>query len=253
MKITILGSGTSGGVPMIACNCDVCSSNDQRDKRLRSSILITINNKNFAVDAGPDFRQQMLTAKVKKLHAIVFTHQHRDHTAGLDDIRAFNFFMKQPMPVYATKQVQQSLKLEYHYIFEKQWYPGLPDIKFNTINILPFLIDDVEITPILAHHYKLPVFGFRINNFTYITDANKIADEEKEKIKNSEILIINALRKEKHISHFNLEEALQLIEELKPGKTYLTHISHQMGKHESIEKNLPPNVFLAYDGLEIQL
>lgn len=253
MIITILGSGTSGGVPMIGCNCEVCSSKDPRDNRLRASILLQINNKNFVFDSGPDFRQQMLREKINTLDAIIFTHAHRDHTAGLDDVRAYNYFQQKEIDVYANSETEASLRKEYYYVFSDKWYPGLPKVNFCSIDKTPFSIENVLFTPIEVMHYKMKVFGYRINDFTYITDANFIAEEEKAKIKGSKILILNALRKEKHISHFNLEEALQLIAELKPEKTYLTHLSHQMGKHVNVEKELPPGVFIAFDGLKIEI
>jgi phosphoribosyl 1,2-cyclic phosphate phosphodiesterase len=251
--IRVLGSGTSGGIPMIGCNCPVCASTDSRDKRLRSSILIETPEFNYAIDAGPDFRQQMLRENVKKLEAIVFTHPHRDHTAGLDDIRAFNFFQKKPMDLYLTEAVEVSLKKEYHYIFEGGWYPGLPEIRFFNISNRPFYINETKFIPIEVQHYKMPVFGYRINNFTYITDANAISQEEKQKIIGTKVLIINALRQEPHISHFSLQEALQIIDEVKPEMAYLTHISHQMGLHAEVEAGLPANVRLAYDGLAIEV
>ena len=253
MIITILGSGTSGGVPMIGCHCEVCSSGDSRDKRLRTSILLQINNKNFVFDAGPDFRQQMLREKVDTLEAIIFTHPHRDHTAGLDDVRAYNHFQQKAMDIYVTAETENSLRKEYHYVFYDVWYPGLPKINFCPITNTPFNISEITFIPIEVMHYKMKVFGYRIEDFTYITDANFISNEEKSKIFGCKVLILNALRKEKHISHFNLEEALQLIEELKPEKAYLTHLSHQMGKHAEVTKELPENVFIAYDGLQIEL
>lgn len=238
---------------MIGCPCEVCKSPDSRDKRLRSSISIEINNQTLVIDAGPDFRQQMLRAEIDRLDAILFTHAHRDHTAGLDDIRAYNFFMKQPMAIYATEETQRSLQLEYHYAFADQYYPGLPEFKFFTFQNQPFYIGDVRIIPVEVMHYKMKVYGFRINNFTYITDANMIAHDEMEKIKGSKVLILNALRKEAHISHFNLQEALDLIAEIKPEKAYLTHLSHQMGKHADIERELPDGVMLGFDGLRLEL
>jgi phosphoribosyl 1,2-cyclic phosphate phosphodiesterase len=254
MEITFLGTGTSQGVPVIACNCKVCKSNDLKDKRLRTSVMISFNNKNIVIDTGPDFRQQMLRENVQHLDAILFTHEHKDHIAGLDDIRAFNYQTKKDMPIYATKQVQIGLKKEFHYIFSNFDYPGIPKVNLQTINHnKPFELFNNNITPIEVMHYKLPVTAYRINNFTYITDANYISEAEKEKIKGTDVLVINALRKEKHISHFTLDEALELINEIKPKKAYLTHISHLLGKHQDISKELPENVFLAYDGLKIKV
>lgn len=238
---------------MIGCSCPVCQSPDSRDKRLRSSILIEVHGKHLVVDAGPDFRQQMLREQVNKLDAILFTHQHRDHTAGLDDIRAYNFFQGKPMDIYLNAEVEASLRKEYHYVFEHGGYPGLPEMRFFPIENRPFFVDEIKITPVEVMHYKLRVFGFRINNFTYITDANYISDPELEKIKGSEVLIINALRREKHISHFTLDEALEVIKKVAPGKAYLTHMSHQMGAHAEVNLELPGGVELAWDGLQINI
>lgn len=253
MIIRVLGSGTSGGIPMIGCTCKVCSSNDPRDKRLRSSILIQISGCNYAIDAGPDFRQQMLREQISQLDAIIFTHPHRDHTAGLDDVRAFNFFQKKPMDLYLTEAVEASIRKEYHYVFDGGWYPGLPELRFFNITNRPFYIGETKFQPVEVMHHKMAVFGYRIQNFCYITDANYISDIEKEKLKNVKVLIINALRKETHMSHFNLTEALALIDEVKPEMAFLTHISHQMGLHADISQELPHNVQLAYDGLKIEL
>lgn len=249
MKITLLGTGTSQGVPVISCTCIVCRSDDPKDSRLRTSLLIEDGEDVFLIDCGPDFRQQLLRENVTRLDALIFTHEHKDHTAGLDDIRAFNYTQRKPMDVYATKQVQKALRQQYGYIFEEHKYPGIPDLNLITIHNEPFTINQTTFLPIQVLHYHLPVLGFRIEGFTYITDANNIPEKEKEKIRGTDILVINALRKEPHISHFTLDEALQLIEELKPGKAYLTHISHQMGLHEEVEKSLPENIHLAYDGI----
>jgi phosphoribosyl 1,2-cyclic phosphate phosphodiesterase len=252
MKITFLGTGTSQGVPVITCKCEVCQSSNIKDKRLRTSILINYNKKNIVIDTGPDFRQQMLTNHIEKLDAVLFTHEHKDHIAGLDDIRAFNYQSKQDMPIYATEQVQAGLKKEFHYIFSDFKYPGIPKVDLNTIhNFKPFQLFDKTITPIEVMHYKLPVTAFRIDNFTYITDANFISDSEKEKLKGTEVLVVNALRKEEHISHFTLQQALDLIAEVKPKKAYLTHISHLLGTHDDVSLELPENVSIAYDGLVI--
>ncbi len=253
MKITVLGSGTSQGVPVIGCQCEVCLSADERDKRLRSSVLIETGTKTFVVDTGPDFRQQMLRADVRSLDGVLFTHEHKDHVAGLDDIRAFNFVQKKEMTVYATPQVQEALKRDFHYAFADVKYPGVPRIHLETISSNAFEAEGVLIRPIQVLHYKLPVLGFRIGDFTYITDANQIPEEEKKKIYGTKVLIINALRKTDHISHFTLEEALEVIDEFKPQKAYITHISHQMGLHASVSHELPEGVYLAYDQLEISL
>ncbi len=254
MKVTVLGSGTSQGVPVIACECEVCKSTNTKDKRTRCSILIETNSKKIVIDTGPDFRYQMLRADVKDLDAVLFTHEHKDHLAGLDDIRAFNFKRGgKPMDVFANEDVQKALKREYSYIFAKNKYPGIPKINLKSISNKPFLIDDLEVIPIEVLHYKLPVLGFRVKDFAYVTDANFISEEEKEKLKNLDALILNALRKTEHISHFNLEQAIELIHELKPKRAYLTHISHLMGKHEEVSKELPHGIEIAYDGLKINL
>lgn len=253
MKVIILGSGTSQGVPLITCQCKVCSSNDPRDNRLRCSILIEHRDQTIVIDTGPDFRQQMLRAKVKKLDAVVFTHSHKDHIAGMDDIRAFNYSQKRDMDVYASQDVEEALKREFFYVFMTEKYPGVPSVQLHTIRNESFQIADVQLQPIAVWHHKMPVFGFRIGNFAYITDANLIPAQEMEKLQGLDILILNALRKESHISHFNLEQALEIIDQLKPKKAYLTHISHQFGLHAEEEALLPHNVFLAYDGLELQL
>lgn len=253
MKITFLGTGTSQGVPLIACECEVCKSQDLRDKRLRCSILVESKGKTIVVDTGPDFRQQMLRENVKRIDAVLFTHEHKDHIAGLDDIRAFNFILKKRMQVFASQRVQDAIKREFAYIFADFKYPGIPEIDLITIENTNFQVEDVAVIPIQVMHYKLPVFGFRFGDFVYITDANLIAPEEKEKIKGCKVLVINALRRQAHISHFTLAEALELIEELKPEKAYLTHISHQLGKHQDVANELPANVFQAYDGLVLEI
>lgn len=253
MKITFLGTGTSQGVPVIACNCEVCLSENPKDKRLRTSILIEDKGQIIVIDTGPDFRQQMLRANVQHLDAVVFTHEHKDHVAGLDDVRAFNFKQKKDMPIYATAEVQSALVREFHYAFSEYKYPGVPQLKLKTINDANFKIGNVELTPINVWHYKMPVKAFRVGNFTYITDANKIEDEELEKIRGSEVIVINALRKTDHISHFKLSEAIDLLQELKPKKAYLTHISHLLGKHDDVQKELPDFIQIAHDTLEINL
>jgi phosphoribosyl 1,2-cyclic phosphate phosphodiesterase len=251
--VTFLGTGTSQGVPVIACNCHVCTSADHRDKRLRSSILIKTVDKTIVIDTGPDFRYQMLRAHVQHLDAIVFTHEHKDHIAGLDDIRAFNYKQKKPIDVYASTRVENALKREFYYIFEEPHYPGVPEITIHDIEIEPFLIGKTQFTPIEVMHYKLPVLGFRINDFTYITDAKTVSDTEKEKIKGSKILVINALQKNSHISHFTFNEAILFANEMGAEKTYFTHISHNLGLHTEISAELPSNIELAYDGLELTI
>lgn len=253
MKITFLGTGTSQGVPVIACTCEICRSLDYRDKRLRSSVLIETDEQNLIVDTGPDFRQQMLRARVKKLDAVLFTHAHKDHTAGMDDIRSFNFLQKKEMPLYGQEQTLEQIKTEFAYIFSGSTYPGLPQVSLNSIENKPFEIDGTCVTPIEVLHHKLPVFGYRIGNFTYITDANFIAEDEKKKIEGSEIIVLNALQKTEHISHFTLDQAVELLQELKPKKAYLTHISHKLGLHAEVSKELPENIHLAYDGLTVSI
>lgn len=253
MRVTFLGTGTSQGVPVIGCTCQVCRSVDFRDKRLRTSIHIDIDQKSLVVDTGPDFRQQMLREKISSLDAILYTHEHKDHTAGLDDIRPFNFRQKCDMPIYGRQQVIDQLKIEYAYAFGEKKYPGVPQLLTHTIHNQPFAVEGIMVNPIEVSHYKLPVFGFRIENFTYITDASYISPEEKEKIHGSDVLVLNCLQKENHISHFTLAEALEIIRELKPRKTYLTHISHKLGLHDETTKELPEGVELAYDGLKIDL
>lgn len=252
IKVNFLGTGTSQGVPIIACNCPVCTSPDHKDKRLRSSVLLTINNDlNIIIDTGPDFRQQMLRSQTQHLEAVLFTHAHRDHTAGLDDIRAFNHKTDTDMPIYAEERVLEQLKLEFHYIFSDFKYPGIPRVEAKIIDETPFYIKDFKIIPIRALHYKLPVLGFRIEDFTYITDAKYIEDSEIEKIKGSKVLVINALQHEPHISHFTFEEALNFAQKVQATHIYFTHISHKLGKHEDVSKLLPHNISLAYDELEI--
>jgi len=254
MKITILGSGTSQGVPVIACACDVCVSTDSLDKRLRASILISDKDENFVIDTGPDFRQQMLRAHVKSLRAIIYTHEHKDHIAGMDDVRAFNYREERDMEIFCTERVENALKREFHYVFSNDKYPGIPTVQLNRIENKSFqLPDGPMLTPVEVMHYKMPVFGYRINDFTYITDAKTIAPAEIEKVKGTKVLIVNALHRSAHISHFNLDEALAFIALIQPEKAYLTHISHLFGKHHEIEESLPENVFVAYDGLEIEL
>ncbi len=253
IKATFLGTGTSQGVPVVACDCEVCSSADSKNKRLRSSLLLEINGQNLVIDAGPDFRQQMLREKVKSLRAILLTHEHVDHIFGLDDIRAYNWIQKNPMEIYAEERVQQAIKRIFSYVFADYKYPGIPKMYLRDVNNAPFAIDTIQVMPIRSYHHKLPVFGYRIGDLTYITDSNFIPEKEMEKVFGSKILIINALQKKKHISHFNLDEALKIIERVKPERAFLTHISHNMGLHARVQQELPENVSLAYDGLTVRL
>lgn len=238
---------------MIACTCPVCLSEDAKDKRLRSSILIESETCTLVVDTTPDFRYQMLRSNVKNLEGILFTHPHKDHVAGLDDIRAYNYFQNRPMKVYANEMTQAALKREFAYIFAENKYPGIPDIRLHDIPAETFVIDDIPVTPIQVWHLRMPVLGFRFGDFTYITDANRIDEQEKEKIRGSKILVLNALRKEKHISHFNLTEAIALVQELGIPEAYFTHISHQLGRHEDVCRELPPGIHLAHDTLRLEL
>jgi phosphoribosyl 1,2-cyclic phosphate phosphodiesterase len=251
LKITFLGTGTSSGVPMIGCECEVCTSIDKKDNRLRSSILVQSANTSLVVDTGPDFRYQMLRQKIKHIDAVVFTHPHKDHMAGLDDIRAFNFITKKPIDVYADSLTEEAVRRDFYYAFTDTKYPGIPELNLNTITLDSFMVGDIPVTPILVWHLKMPVMGFRFGKFTYITDANRIDESEKEKIRGSEVLVLNALRKQKHISHFTLQEAIELSQELNIPITYFTHISHQLGKHQEVEAELPENIHLAWDGLEL--
>lgn len=253
MKITFLGTGTSQGIPVIGCNCAVCLSADKRDKRLRVSVLIETGDKIIVIDSGPDFRYQMLRAGVKDLDAILFTHEHKDHVAGLDDIRPFNYILKKKIDIYATERVQEALKREFSYIFADTNYHGLPQINLHTVTNKPFKIGKTSITPIEVLHYKLPVLGYRFKDFTYITDAKTISEESLAKIKGSKYLVINALQKEDHISHFTLNEAIAFANKAGAKTTYFTHMSHNLGLHADIEKELPVHIKLAYDGLSFEL
>jgi phosphoribosyl 1,2-cyclic phosphate phosphodiesterase len=249
VKITFLGTGTSQGVPVIACDCDICLSENQHDKRLRTSLMLETGDTVLLFDAGPDFRQQMLKEHVKKLDAIILTHEHKDHIAGLDDVRAFNYKSQDAIDIYAEERVQKAVRKEYSYVFSENQYPGIPKMRLNPVEEHMFEIQGVKIVPIRVFHYRLPVYGFRIGDFAYITDANYIPEESKEKLYGVKYLVINALRKEKHISHFSLREAIDFVREISPKKAFITHISHQMGFHAEVSKEMPPEIILAYDGL----
>ena len=251
IKITFLGTGTSSGVPMIACNCAVCTSADKKDKRLRSSILVESDTTSIVVDTTPDFRYQMLRANVKKLDAVLFTHPHKDHVAGLDDVRAFNYFQHKAMPIYSNSLTEEALKREFAYAFSDKKYPGVPELNLVTINNQPFYIGDIPVLPVEVWHHKMPVLGFRFGRFTYITDANRIDPAEQEKIKGSDALVLNALRKEKHISHYTLDEAIAEVQGLQIAQSYFTHISHQLGRHQDVNAGLPAGIELAWDGMEL--
>jgi len=253
LSIEFLGTGTSSGVPMIACDCEVCRSADQKDKRLRSSILVQSQETSIVVDTTPDFRYQMLRINNRKLDAVLYTHPHKDHLAGLDDIRAYNYFTRKPMNIYANTLTEEALRRDYYYAFSDTRYSGVPELHLITIDNNPFLVGDIPVVPVEVLHHKMPVLGFRFGDFTYITDANKIEDREKEKIKGSKILVLNALRKQAHLSHFTLQEAVDLATELEVPQVYFTHISHQLGKHTAINAELPEHMQLAYDGLKLEL
>ncbi len=254
MRVVLLGTGTSQGVPIIGCTCEVCTSTDKKNKRLRCSVLIEMDSGfTFVIDTGPDFRYQMLRAKVKRLDAVLFTHDHKDHTAGMDDVRAFNFLQKKPMDVYATEYVQEALIKSFDYVFSGPNYPGIPQVNLHTISNNPFSVERIKITPIEVWHYKLAVLGFRIGDFTYITDANRIEDKELLKIEGTKVLVINALRKQKHISHFTLDEAIETAKSIGVEQVYFTHISHQMGLHYEVDAGLEKGMNLAYDELEFTL
>ena len=251
MKITFLGTGTSQGVPVIGCDCRVCRSEDACDKRLRSSVLITHKDKQFVIDTGPDFRQQMLREKVNHLDFVLLTHGHKDHIAGLDDIRAFNHIQHKAMDIYANELTCEDITREFYYVFSQNRYPGIPELNLHSVGDKPFDANGILVEPIELLHYKLSILGFRIDNMAYITDASFISEKEMQKLQYLDVLIINALRIEKHYSHFNLEEAMAIARQLKAKKTYFTHISHLIGLHEQCNASLPPDMALAYDGLAV--
>lgn len=253
MKITFLGTGTSQGVPVIGCPCAVCNSQDPRDIRLRSSALITVGSKNILIDAGPDLRQQLLNNKITQVDAILMTHEHKDHTGGLDDVRPLNFMIQKVMQIYGLQRVLNVIRKDYDYAFKKNKYPGSPEFQLNIIKDEEFTIDDLLIEPISIRHLTLPILGYKINNMAYITDASFIAPSEISKLKDIDLLVINALRHKEHYSHFNLTQALQVINEINPKRAYLTHISHEMGQYIDIAPTLPDHIFMAYDGLKVEI
>ncbi len=253
MKITFLGTGTSQGIPMIASNDPVCLSNNSKDKRLRSSIMISWDDNRYIIDCGPDFRQQMLRENIQAINGVLFTHEHSDHTAGIDDLRPYTYKMGE-VPIYAQERVIESLKIRFSYIFETEnRYAGAPKLIENIIDSSSFMLNEVQVTPIAVMHGKLPITGYRFGNVAYITDLKTMSDHEKKKLENLDVLIVNALRITAHPTHLNLEEAISFVNEIKPKRAYFTHISHKLGFHEEVEKILPENVFLSYDGLEIKL
>jgi phosphoribosyl 1,2-cyclic phosphate phosphodiesterase len=252
VKITFLGTGTSQGVPVIACKCAACRSGDPRDKRLRASVQIQEGDTVVVIDTGPDFRQQMLRAGVDRLDAVIYTHEHRDHIAGLDDIRSYNYLQDSPMDVYGEERVLRALHHTFPYIFAERKYPGIPQVNFHTIGLEPFAVGGLNIIPVRAYHYRLPVLGYRIGDFTYITDTNFIAPGELEKVTGTRFFTLCALRQRRHISHYNLAEALEVIEKVAPEQAYLTHVSHLMGPVAEVS-GLPGNVTFAWDGLVLEV
>nr|WP_299418157.1 MBL fold metallo-hydrolase [uncultured Emticicia sp.] len=255
MNVTFLGTGTSGGIPVLTCDCEVCNSLDYRDKRLRVSVWIEVEDKSFVIDTGPDFRLQALRERIPRIDGIIYTHEHKDHTAGLDDIRPYNYLHgTQHLDLYGHSRVLAQLKREFAYAFEEQKYPGVPLINVHEIEgHHSFKIKDEIFTPIEVLHHHLPVLGFRIQDFTYITDVNSISDQELEKVYGSKVLVLGALQRLKHISHFTLDEAIEVAQKVNADMTYFTHISHKMGLHSEVEKELPQNIRLAFDGLKVKI
>lgn len=254
LKIEFIGTGTSQGIPIIGCECEVCNSPDHRNKRLRSSVIVTINDETtIVIDCGPDFRYQMLRANIKAIDAILFTHYHKDHTAGLDEIRALNYVMQKAIPIYAELACMNVIKKDFDYAFSQEKYPGVPDVIANTITTEPFYVNKIKIIPIRGTHHKMPVLGYRIENFCYLTDMSSISDEEIKKIKGIDTLVINALQNEPHLAHFSLTEALEVIGKVGARCNYLTHVSHQLGLYDKVSQNIPKGVLLSYDGLKIEI
>lgn len=253
MRVRLLGTGTSQGIPIIGCTCPVCTSTDERDHRLRTSALVEVDGLNILIDAGPDLRQQLLRCGVTRLDALLMTHEHKDHTGGIDDVRPINFLMKQPLNIYGQPRVMKAIRNDYSYAFGPDQYPGVPQLVLNPLQPEPFEVKGVEVIPVKVRHMTLPIFGYRIRNFAYITDASFISETEKKKLKGVKVLVINALRREQHYSHFNLEQALAVIDEVKPERAYLTHVSHRLGKYVEVSAELPENVFLGIDNQVIEV
>ncbi len=253
LKVTFLGTGTSIGVPVITCDCPVCQSSDPHDKRMRTSVMLEVNGFTFVIDCGPDFRIQMLRENVNNLDAVIFTHEHRDHIAGLDDIRAFNYVLNKKIDIYGTRQVMESIQTEFPYIFSESRYFGAPQLTIHPIDEKPFTVRNIEFIPIKVLHEKLPVTGFRVGDFTYITDASFISEKELEKIKGSKVIVLNALRNSRHVSHFSVGEAVDILTKLNPEAAYLTHLSHFVGLHDEVNSKLPDFIRLAYDGLTLSI
>lgn len=253
MRVRLLGTGTSQGIPIIGCHCPVCTSTDERDHRLRTSALVEVDGVNILIDAGPDLRQQLLRCGVTRLDALLLTHEHKDHTGGIDDVRPINFLMKTPLNIYGQPRVMKAIRNDYSYAFGPDQYPGVPQLVLNPLQPEPFEVKGVEVIPVKVRHMTLPIFGYRIRNFAYITDASFISETEKKKLKGVKVLVINALRREQHYSHFNLEQALAIIDEIKPERAYLTHVSHRLGKYVDVSQELPQNVFLGIDNQLIEV
>lgn len=253
MRVRLLGTGTSQGIPIIGCHCPVCTSTDERDHRLRTSALVEVDGVNILIDAGPDLRQQLLRCGVTRLDALLLTHEHKDHTGGIDDVRPINFLMKTPLNIYGQPRVMKAIRNDYSYAFGPDQYPGVPQLVLNPLQPEPFEVKGVEVIPVKVRHMTLPIFGYRIRNFGYITDASFISETEKKKLRGVKVLVINALRREQHYSHFNLEQALAIIDELKPERAYLTHVSHRLGKYVDVSQELPQNVFLGIDNQLIEV
>ena len=253
IKVQFLGTGTSTGIPMIGCACPVCSSDNPKDKRLRTSIMVQSQHTNLVIDTTPDFRYQMLRSQTRQLDAVIFTHPHKDHMAGLDDVRAFNFFSGSAMNVYANALTEEAIRRDFYYAFSDKKYPGTPEIQLHTIGEDPFFIKDIKVEPIQVMHHRMPVLGFRMGDFTYITDANRIDADELAKVRGSKLMVVNALRREPHLSHFTLSEAVTLVQDLGVPEAYFTHISHQLGKYTDVSRELPAGIHLAYDGLQLHV